>query len=131
LQTRPGCRSVTTACVPISRLTPCQTETVVEAEASGLPYFLVGHVGDGNFHIGYLIDPQIPAEREQAEHLNRRLVERALRLEGTYSGEHGIGLHKIDFLPIETGAGAVDLMRRQPEPWHQESFGVREKLVPG
>lgn len=113
LQTRPGCRSVTTdACVPISRLTQCLTETVAEADASGLPYFLVGHVGDGNFHIGYLIDPNLPAEREQAEQLNRRLVERALQLEGTCSGEHGIGLHKIDFLPIETGAGAVDLMRR-------------------
>lgn len=112
LQLKPGCRSVTTdTCVPISRLAECLLETVAEVDASGLPYFIVGHVGDGNFHVAYLIDPEIPAERETAERLNVQLVERALRLDGTCTGEHGIGLHKMDFLVAEAGAGAVDMMR--------------------
>ncbi|MDH6183071.1 FAD/FMN-containing dehydrogenase [Polaromonas sp. CG_23.6] len=84
---------------------------MLEADASGIPYFLVGHVGDGNFHFGYLIDPDKPEERETAEILNHKLVARALRLEGTCTGEHGIGLGKIDFLLSETGDGAVDMMR--------------------
>ena len=80
-------------------------------EDSSLPYFLVGHVGDGNFHFGYLIDPNDPKERETAEKLNNQLVARALSLEGTCTGEHGVGLHKMDFLLSEAGAGAVDMMR--------------------
>ncbi|PPE67424.1 FAD-binding oxidoreductase [Caldimonas caldifontis] len=112
LQMKPGCRAVTTdTCVPISRLAECLLDTVAEADAAGLPYFIVGHVGDGNFHVGYLIDPQKPEERELAERLNHQLVSRALRLEGTCTGEHGIGLHKMDFLREEAGEGAVALMR--------------------
>jgi len=111
-QTKPGCRTVTTdTCVPISRLADCLLETVAEVDDSGLPYYIVGHVGDGNFHVAYLIDPAIPAERETAERLNLQLVQRALRLDGTCTGEHGIGLHKMGFLVDEAGAGAVDLMR--------------------
>ena len=68
-------------------------------------------MGDGNFHFGYLIDPTQPKEREVAEELNHKLVARALRLEGTCTGEHGIGLHKMDFLVTEAGAGAVAMMR--------------------
>jgi D-lactate dehydrogenase (cytochrome) len=86
-------------------------DSVAEADASGIPYFLVGHVGDGNFHFGYLIDPNNATERETAETLNHKLVQRALSLEGTCTGEHGIGLHKIDFLVNEAGEGAVDMMR--------------------
>jgi len=97
--------------VPISRLADCLLESVAEADASGIPYFLVGHVGDGNFHFGYLIDPDDTAERARAEALNHALVTRAIALEGTCSGEHGIGLHKMDFLVTEAGAGAIDLMR--------------------
>jgi D-lactate dehydrogenase (cytochrome) len=112
IQSKPGCRAISTdTCVPISRLADCLLESVVEADASGIPYFLVGHVGDGNFHFGYLIDPDLPQEREVAEALNHQLVARALRLEGTCTGEHGIGLHKMDFLVAETGDGAVDMMR--------------------
>jgi len=112
LQMRPGCRAVTTdACVPISRLAECIGATVAEVDASGLPYFIVGHVGDGNFHVGYLIDPQRPEEFETAERLNRQLVARALRLEGSCTGEHGIGLHKMGFLLDEAGADGVALMR--------------------
>jgi D-lactate dehydrogenase (cytochrome) len=113
LQTRPGCRCVTTdTCVPISRLAEHIVESQREAEGAGLPYFIVGHVGDGNFHLGYLIDPQQPAERELAERLNRQMVQRAQRLEGTCSGEHGVGLHKMDFLAGEAGDGGIALMRR-------------------
>jgi D-lactate dehydrogenase (cytochrome) len=112
LQMKPGCRCVTTdTCVPISRLAECVTETMAEADASGLPYFVVGHVGDGNFHMGYLLDPNLPAERDTAEQLSLQLVQRALRMEGTCTGEHGIGLHKMGFLVDEAGAGAVAMMR--------------------
>ncbi|MBH2019904.1 MAG: FAD-binding protein [Burkholderiales bacterium] len=112
IQSRPGCRAISTdTCVPISRLADGLLESVAEADASGIPYFLVGHVGDGNFHFGYLIDPGNPEERDAAEALNHQLVARALRLEGTCSGEHGIGLGKMDFLLSETGGGAVDMMR--------------------
>jgi len=112
IQSRPGCRAISTdTCVPISRLADCLLESVSEAEASGLPYFLVGHVGDGNFHFGYLLDPNDPKEREVAETLNHQLVARALSLGGTCTGEHGVGLHKMGFLVTETGAGAVDVMR--------------------
>jgi D-lactate dehydrogenase (cytochrome) len=112
IQSKPGCRAISTdTCVPISRLADCLLDSVAEADASGIPYFLVGHVGDGNFHFGYLIDPNLPAEREIAEQLNHSLVTRALRLEGTCTGEHGVGLHKMDFLVSEAGVGAVAMMR--------------------
>jgi len=112
LQSRPGCRAISTdTCVPISRLADCLLDSIAETDASGIPYFLVGHVGDGNFHFGYLIDPNDPQERATAEALNQQLVHRALRLGGTCTGEHGIGLHKMDFLRTETGEGAVDMMR--------------------
>jgi D-lactate dehydrogenase (cytochrome) len=112
LQLKPGCRTVTTdTCVPISRLADCMLDTLSEADASGLPHYVVGHVGDGNFHVGYLIDPHKPEERELAERLNSQLVARALRLGGTCTGEHGIGLHKQEFLVQETGAEAVAMMR--------------------
>jgi D-lactate dehydrogenase (cytochrome) len=112
IQSKPGCRAISTdTCVPISRLADCLLDSVKEADDSGLPYFLVGHVGDGNFHFGYLLDPDKPEEREIAEKLNHQLVARALSLEGTCTGEHGVGLHKMGFLVTETGAGAVDMMR--------------------
>jgi D-lactate dehydrogenase (cytochrome) len=112
VQSRPGCKVISTdTCVPISRLADCLLDSVAEADASGIPYFLVGHVGDGNFHFGYLLDPNDPKERETAEALNHQLVARALKLEGTCTGEHGVGLHKMGFLVDEAGAGAVDMMR--------------------
>ncbi len=112
IQSKPGCRAISTdTCVPISRLADCLLDSVDEAEASGIPYFLVGHVGDGNFHFGYLLDPAKPQEYEAAERLNHALVARALRLGGTCTGEHGVGLHKMDFLVTEAGDGAVEMMR--------------------
>ncbi|MBA4262455.1 MAG: 2-hydroxy-acid oxidase [Comamonadaceae bacterium] len=112
IQSKPGCRAISTdTCVPISRLADCLLDSVAEADASGIPYFLVGHVGDGNFHFGYLIDPAKPEEHRVAEALNQQLVARALRLGGTCSGEHGVGLHKMDFLRTEAGDGAIAMMR--------------------
>ncbi len=112
LQMKPGCRTVTTdTCVPISRLAECIALAVSEADAAGLEYYIVGHVGDGNFHIAYLIDPAIPSERDTAERLNDQLVHHALALEGTCTGEHGIGLHKQGFLIDETGLATVQMMR--------------------
>ena len=112
VQSRPGCRAISTdTCVPISRLADCLLDSVQEADASGIPYFLVGHVGDGNFHFGYLIDPENASERSTAEQLNHQLVARALQLGGTCTGEHGVGIHKMGFLLNETGAGAVGAMR--------------------
>ena len=112
IQSRPGCKVITTdACVPISKLADALLDSVTEAQTSGIPYFLVGHVGDGNFHMGYLIDPDSAEERATAEQLNHRLVQRALKLGGTCTGEHGVGLHKMDFLVQEAGDGAIAMMR--------------------
>jgi D-lactate dehydrogenase (cytochrome) len=108
----PGCRTVTTdTCVPISRLAEIIDASVREADASGLPYYIVGHVGDGNFHLAYLVKEGDAAERATAEDLSHRMVQRAIALEGTCTGEHGIGLHKMGFLVDEAGAGAVEAMR--------------------
>ena len=112
VQMKPGCRTVTTdTCVPISHLAECVAQASLDAEAAGMQHYIVGHVGDGNFHIAYLIDPMIPAERETAERLNDAVVQRAIRLDGTCTGEHGIGLHKQGFLIDEAGAGTVAMMR--------------------
>lgn len=112
LQLKPGCRAVTTdVCVPISQLAACVEETEADLRASSLPCPIVGHVGDGNFHVAILIDPAKPEELEEAEQINERIVERALRMGGTCTGEHGVGLHKMRFLPKEHGDNAIDTMR--------------------
>ena len=100
---------ITDVCVPISRLAECLTETKRDIEATGLIAPIVGHVGDGNFHTLILVDPAMPDELAGAKALHARMVERALRLDGTCTGEHGIGLGKIDFLRDELG-GAVEVM---------------------
>lgn len=111
LQLRPGCRASTTdVCVPISRLAECVTETAAEMDQASFPYTIVGHVGDGNFHVLMLLDADDPAEFQESEALNRRLVERAIRMEGTCTGEHGVGLHKMAFMEAEHGRDALDLM---------------------
>ncbi|ANJ73500.1 FAD-binding protein [Ralstonia insidiosa] len=114
LQLKPGCRAVTTdVCVPISRLAECVVETEKDLLASALqlPAPIVGHVGDGNFHVALLIDPNKPEELEEAERINQRIVARAIAMDGTCTGEHGVGLHKMDFLITEHGNDAIDLMR--------------------
>ncbi len=100
----------TDVCVPISRLAECITETQKDIEASFLPAPIVGHVGDGNFHLTIVLKPDDPKEVAEAERLNDRLVKRALALEGTCTGEHGVGYGKLDFLVAEHG-DAVSVMR--------------------
>ena len=100
----------TDVCVPISRLAECIIETQKDLTASFLPAPIVGHAGDGNFHVGFVLNPNDPREMEEAERLNERVVQRALSLDGTCTGEHGIGCGKIDFLVAEHGE-AVSVMR--------------------
>jgi D-lactate dehydrogenase (cytochrome) len=110
---RTGCVGWTTdVCVPISRLAECILETKRELAQSSLPAPIVGHVGDGNFHVIFVIDPTRPEEMAEAERLNHRLVRRALDMDGSCTGEHGvgIGIGKQDWLREELGEGIV-LMR--------------------
>ena len=111
LALRPGATGWSTdVCVPISRLAECVLETRADLDGSSLPAPIVGHIGDGNFHVIFLIDPDRPEEFAEAKRLNEALVRRALRMGGTCTGEHGIGLGKIASLEEELG-DAVDLMR--------------------
>lgn len=113
LQLRPGSRSLTTdVCVPLSALADCVAETVADIDASGLLAPVFGHVGDGNFHCLLLVDPANADEARRAEEVSQRLMRRALRFDGTCTGEHGVGLHKIPYLEEEHGAGTVEIMRR-------------------
>jgi len=111
LALRPGSKGLATdVCVPISRLAECIIETKRDLSQSPIPYALVGHVGDGNFHLVFMIDPNRPEEVAEASLLNDRMVTRALAMEGTCTGEHGIGYGKMDFLIAEHGE-AVEVMR--------------------
>jgi D-lactate dehydrogenase (cytochrome) len=112
LDLRPGCRAMATdVCVPISRLAECIEETEKDVSRSSLDITILGHVGDGNFHLVIVFDPSSRQERAEAESLNRRVIERALAMEGTCTGEHGIGIGKLKFLQAEKGDG-VDVMRQ-------------------
>ncbi|HWD22432.1 MAG TPA: FAD-linked oxidase C-terminal domain-containing protein [Burkholderiales bacterium] len=112
LQLRPGSRAVSTdVCVPISRLAECVHETMEDVKNYIVPVPLLGHIGDGNFHLIFLIDPQKPEEIDIAKQFNKRLVERALRMEGTCTGEHGIGMGKMGSMRMELGEDVIDVMR--------------------
>ncbi|MDB5431682.1 MAG: linked oxidase domain protein [Caulobacter sp.] len=100
----------TDVCVPISRLAECISQTKKDLEGASMPAPILGHVGDGNFHVIFVLDPDSKAELAEAEALNKRLVKRALDMDGTCTGEHGIGLGKQDCLVDELGE-AVDMMR--------------------
>jgi D-lactate dehydrogenase (cytochrome) len=109
---RPGARGWTTdVCVPISKLADCIHETKADLATSPLVGPLVGHAGDGNFHLIFPVHPEDPAEMAEAERLTERLVTRALAMGGTCSGEHGVGLGKMKYLEREHGAEALDVMR--------------------
>jgi D-lactate dehydrogenase (cytochrome) len=111
LALRPGSKGwPTDVCVPISRLAECIAETKRDLAQSTIPSALAGHVGDGNFHLIFMIDPQQPEEIAEASRLNERMVARALAMEGTCTGEHGIGYGKMDFMVAEHGP-AIDVMR--------------------
>ena len=108
---RPESRAlVTDVCVPISQLAGCVLETRRDIDTSGFIAPIVGHVGDGNFHLLILVDPNNAAEIERAMALNTRLVNRALGMGGTCTGEHGVGYGKIEFVEREQGAG-MSVMR--------------------
>jgi D-lactate dehydrogenase (cytochrome) len=108
---RPGAVGWSTdVCVPISRLPECIIATKADLATATLPATILGHVGDGNFHVIFSIDPNDPNDMKQAEAINARLVERALAMDGTCTGEHGIGIGKQDWLEKELG-DAVDVMR--------------------
>jgi D-lactate dehydrogenase (cytochrome) len=108
---RPGCAIwATDVCVPISRLADCIVETQADLATSHIPAPIVGHVGDGNFHVCFVLDMAKPEEVAEANRLNDRLVARALAMDGTCTGEHGVGYGKIDYLDAEHGE-AVGLMR--------------------
>src|SRR5574339_1273457 len=111
LQIRTGSRAVSTdVCVPISRLAECVHETMQDVKSYFAPVPLLGHIGDGNFHLMLLVDPARPEETETAKQFNKRLIERALRLEGTCTGEHGVGLGKIGSMRMELGEDVMDVM---------------------
>ncbi len=108
LNLQPGSRGISTdVCVPISRLAEAIAGTQEEIAATGLIAPIVGHVGDGNFHVVILTEPDNPDQVHAAEALGRRIVERALLLDGTCTGEHGIGIGKKDFLLAEHGEGVA------------------------
>lgn len=102
---------ITDVAVPISRLAECITATRQEIDGTNLCAPIVGHVGDGNFHVFFVIDPDDPAERAQVSLLHERLARRAIDMGGTCTGEHGIGLGKKQLLEHELGQGAVEVMR--------------------
>jgi D-lactate dehydrogenase (cytochrome) len=108
---RPGAEVMSTdVCVPISRLAECITETKADLANFSFPATIVGHVGDGNFHVLCVIDAKNKAELEEAARFSERIVERALRMSGTSTGEHGIGYGKMKYLQDEHG-DAVEIMR--------------------
>ena len=109
---RPGVRALSTdVCVPISRLAECVTQSQRDLKESRLVAPIVGHVGDGNFHMLLLIDHNDAGEVDRAKAFLERLVDRALAMDGTCTGEHGIGQGKMQYMPAEHGEPALDVMR--------------------
>lgn len=109
---RPGVKAIATdVCVPISRLSECIEETLADLAETGILAPIVGHVGDGNFHVGPLVDSNDPDEVKAVKDFMERLVERALRMEGTCTGEHGVGQGKMKYLEREHGPEALAMMR--------------------
>ncbi len=109
---RPGATALATdVCVPISRLAECVTESQRDLADSGLVAPIVGHVGDGNFHMSLLIDLDDADQWKRAKAFLERLVDRALAMDGTCTGEHGVGQGKMRYLLAEHGETALDTMR--------------------
>ena len=132
LALRPGARSWTTdVCVPISRLAECIHETKADLADSPLLGPLVGHVGDGNFHLLLPLDPDSPSDMAAAERLVERLVARALAMGGTCTGEHGVGMGKIKFLEAEHGREALDVMRAIKQALDPHNLMNPGKILPG
>ncbi len=127
---RPGAKGISTdVCVPISRLAECVDETKRDIGETGLTAPIVGHVGDGNFHVLPLIDMDDPADIERGRDFVSRLVRRALAMEGTCTGEHGVGQQKMKYLDAEHGAPALDLMRTLKRAIDPENIMNPGKIV--
>jgi D-lactate dehydrogenase (cytochrome) len=130
LALRPGSKGWTTdVCVPISTLAECIKETKADNEGSAFPITLVGHAGDGNFHLIYILDPDNEQELAEAHRLNARMVRRALALGGTCTGEHGVGLGKLEYLATEHGA-SLDVMRSIKQALDPANLMNPGKLLP-
>ena len=132
LALRPGSKGWTTdVCVPISALAQCIAETKADNRTASMPIALVGHAGDGNFHLIYVIDPDNENELAEAHRLNERMVRRALALGGTCTGEHGVGIGKLEYLAAEHGA-ALDVMRaikQHPRPSESDEPGEADTRI--
>jgi D-lactate dehydrogenase (cytochrome) len=127
---RPGAKAWTSdVCVPISQLAACILETQDDLRRSDLVAPLVGHAGDGNFHLIFMVDAADPAEMDRVQAANARLVERALRLGGTCTGEHGVGFGKLKYLPQEHGA-SLDTMRAIKRALDPDNILNPGKLIP-
>jgi len=131
IASRPGCKAwPSDVCVPIAHLAQCIVETQADLAASNIVAPLVGHAGDGNFHMTFMVDPNDPAEIERVGAANHRLVERALGFGGTCSGEHGVGTGKMKYLEQEHG-GALEVMRTIKRALDPNNLMNPGKLVPG
>ena len=127
---RPGAKAWTTdVCVPISKLAECIRETTEDMRATGRVAPLVGHAGDGNFHLIFMVDPADPADMAQVSELNSRLVERAQRMGGTCTGEHGVGFGKLKYLAAEHG-DSVEVLRAIKRALDPANLMNPGKLVP-
>ena len=119
LASKPGARSlVTDICVPLSKLSEAVSQTRKDIENSIIEGPILGHVGDGNFHAILLIDPNSPEDKEEALRLSDRMIQRALKLGGTCSGEHGIGMGKLKYMQAQHGYGwdVMGQIKRQLDP---------------
>jgi len=129
LAMRPGYQGVVSdVCVPISRLAGCILETRKDIDATGLYAPIVGHVGDGNFHLATMINPNDSQQLDKAKQLNARLVARALEMEGTCTGEHGVGYGKLDYMETEHGA-AIGVMRTLKKSLDPENIMNPGKII--
>ena len=127
---RPGARAWTTdICVPISHLAECILETQADLAAAGVVAPLVGHAGDGNFHLIFMLDADDPKEFDTIARLNDRLVQRSLRFGGTCTGEHGVGVGKLKYLAAEHG-DSLDVMRAIKRSLDPNNLMNPGKLIP-
>ena len=130
-QLRPGAAMIATdVCVPISRLAECVTETQADVVASGMVAPIVGHVGDGNFHLTLLVDLEDADEVKRVKALSDRLVKRALAMDGTATGEHGVGQGKMKYMELEHGAAAVAAMRAIKQALDPQNILNPGKMLP-
>ena len=131
LAMRPGCRGLTTdVCVPVSRLAQCIAESIEDMKTATVPWGIVGHAGDGNFHVAFVLDMDSPAEVAEAEGFNERMIARALAMNGTCTGEHGIGMGKRRFLEAEHGEATVAAMRAVKQALDPRGIMNPEKVLP-